>query len=57
MAADVELCLSAISDGEIKKLEFNKTTPVSPLQARVATLLACNSRNFENFNRRYVVKI
>ena len=37
MAADVELCLSAISDGEIKKLEFNKTTPVSPLQARVAT--------------------
>ena len=33
MAADVELCLSAISDGEIKKLEFNKTAPVAPLQA------------------------
>ena len=36
MAGHIEKALCAINDSEIKKLEFNKTTPTGPLQALVA---------------------
>ena len=36
MVSHIETCLEAISDGEVKKLEFNKSQPVGPLHAIVA---------------------